>query len=33
MIRTVVAYAPYDDPMEFGNETAIPHRKVCDPIY
>lgn len=33
MIRTVIAYAPYDDPMEIGNELAIPHRKVCEPIY
>jgi hypothetical protein len=33
MIRTVIAYAPDDDPMEIGNESAIPHRKVCEPIY
>jgi hypothetical protein len=33
MIRTVIAYAPYDDPMEIGNEGPIPHRKICDPIY
>lgn len=33
MIRTVIAYAPYDDPMEIGNEGPIPHRTVCDPIY
>lgn len=32
-IRTVIAYAPYDDPMEIGNSTPIPHRKICDPIY
>lgn len=33
MIKTVIAYAPYDDPMEIGNERPIPHRTVCDPIY
>ena len=33
MIRTVIAYSPYDDPMETGNELPIPHRKVCEPIY
>jgi len=32
-IRTVIAYAPYDDPMEIGNAAPIPHRKICDPIY
>jgi hypothetical protein len=32
-IRTVIAYSPYDAPMEIGNESLIPHRKVCDPIY
>jgi hypothetical protein len=32
-IRTVLAYAPYDDPLLIGNENPIPHRKVCDPIY
>jgi hypothetical protein len=32
-IRTVIAFAPYDDPMEIGNLVAIPHRKTCDPIY
>lgn len=32
-IRTVLAYAPYDDPLEIGNAAPIPHRKVCDPIY
>jgi len=32
-IRTVIAYAPYDDPMEIGNAAPIPHRKSCDPIY
>jgi hypothetical protein len=32
-IRTVLAYAPYDDPLIIGNESAIPHRKVCEPIY
>jgi len=32
-IRTVIAYAPYDAPMEIGNESPIPHRKICDPIY
>ena len=32
-IRTVIAYAPYDDPMEIGNGAPIPHRKVCDPIF
>ncbi len=32
-IRTVLAYAPYDDPLLLGNESPIPHRKVCDPIY
>jgi hypothetical protein len=32
-IRTVLAYAPYDPPMEIRNEATIPHRKVCDPIY
>ncbi len=32
-IRTVLAYAPYDPPMEIGNEGPIPHRKICDPIY
>ncbi|MCJ7484913.1 MAG: hypothetical protein MUQ25_01925 [Candidatus Aminicenantes bacterium] len=32
-IRTVIAYAPYDDPMEIGNSAPIPHRKVCDPIF
>lgn len=32
-IRTVIAYAPYDPPMEIGNESLIPHRKVCEPIY
>jgi len=32
-IRTVIAYAPYDDPMEIGNDAPIPHRKVCDPIF
>jgi hypothetical protein len=33
MIRTVITYAPYDDPMEIGNERPIPHRTICDPIY
>lgn len=33
MIRTVIAYAPYDDPLEIGNERPIPHRTVCDPLY
>jgi hypothetical protein len=32
-IRTVLAYAPYDDPLIIGNESPIPHRKICDPIY
>jgi hypothetical protein len=32
-IKTVIAYAPYDDPMEIGNAAPIPHRKICDPIY
>lgn len=32
-IRTVLAYAPHDDPLLIGNESPIPHRKVCDPIY
>jgi len=32
-IRTVIAYAPYDAPMEIGNGSPIPHRKICDPIY
>ncbi|MCX6568853.1 MAG: hypothetical protein NT147_07380 [Candidatus Aminicenantes bacterium] len=32
-IRTVIAYAPHDDPMEIGNTAPIPHRKVCDPIF
>jgi len=32
-IRTVLAYAPYDDPILLGNEDPIPHRRVCDPIY
>lgn len=32
-IRTVLAYAPYDDPLIIGNGAPIPHRKVCDPIY
>ena len=32
-IKTVLAYAPYDDPMIIGNDSPIPHRKVCDPIY
>lgn len=32
-IRTVLAFAPYDDPMEIGNEAPIPHRKICDPIF
>ncbi len=32
-IRTVLAYAPNDDPMEIGNGAPIPHRKICDPIY
>ena len=32
-IRTALAYAPYDDPIRVGNESPIPHRKVCDPIF
>lgn len=32
-IRTVIAYAPYDPPMEIRNESLIPHRKICEPIY
>lgn len=32
-IRTVLAYAPYDDPMEIGNESPTPHQNLCDPIY
>jgi hypothetical protein len=32
-IKTVIAYAPYDDPMEIRNTAPIPHRKICDPIY
>jgi hypothetical protein len=32
-IRTVLAYAPYDPPMEIRNEATVPHRKICDPIY
>jgi hypothetical protein len=32
-IRTVIAFAPFDPPMEIGNEDPIPHRKICDPIY
>lgn len=32
-IRTVLAYASYDDPLEIGNESPIPHRKICDPIF
>jgi hypothetical protein len=32
-IRTVIAYAPYDAPLEIGNAAPIPHRKICDPIY
>lgn len=32
-IRTVIAYAPYDPPMDVRNESLIPHRKICEPIY
>jgi len=32
-IRTVIAYAPFDPPMEIRNESLIPHRKICEPIY
>jgi len=32
-IRTVLAYAPYDDPPIIGNAEAIPHRFVCWPTY
>jgi hypothetical protein len=32
-IRTVLAYAPYDDPLIIGNAAPVPHRKVCEPIY
>lgn len=32
-IRTVLAYAPHDDPLVIGNEDPIPHRNLCDPIY
>jgi hypothetical protein len=32
-IRTVIAYAPFDPPMEVRNESLIPHRKICEPIY
>lgn len=32
-IRTVVAYAPFDDPLAMGNAVPIPHKKICDPIY
>jgi len=33
MIKTVIAYSPYDAPLEMGNESPIPHRKICDPVY
>ena len=32
-IRTVLAYAPYDDPLIIGNAAPVPHRKICEPIY
>jgi len=32
-IRTVLAYAPYDDPVMIGNESPSPHQNVCDPIF
>lgn len=32
-IRTVIAYAPFELPMEIRNESLIPHRKICEPIY
>jgi len=32
-IRTVLAYAPYDDPLQLGNESPTPHQNLCDPIY
>lgn len=32
-IRTVLAYAPYDDPIVIGNEDPSPHQNVCDPIF
>jgi len=32
-IRTVLAYAPYDDPIELGNEDPSPHQNLCDPIF
>lgn len=32
-IRTVLAYAPYDDPVVIGNEDPSPHQNICDPIF
>ncbi|HSA96837.1 MAG TPA: hypothetical protein VLJ16_12360 [Acidobacteriota bacterium] len=32
-IRTVLAYAPFDDPVVIGNEDPTPHQNVCDPIF
>jgi hypothetical protein len=32
-IRTVLAYAPFDDPVEIGNEDPSPHRNNCVPIF
>jgi len=32
-IRTVLAFAPYDDPVQIGNEDPSPHQNICDPIF
>lgn len=32
-IRTVIAYAPYDDPIQIGNEDPSPHQNNCVPIF
>jgi hypothetical protein len=32
-IRTVIAYAPHDGPLEIGNALPIPHRTICTLIY